>query len=341
MRQAAGLLDATTLGKIDIRGPDALEFLNRVYVNDWTSLKPGLCRYGVMLNEHGMLFDDGVTTRLGDDHFHMTTTTGGAARVLDWLEEWLQTEWTGLRVYCTSVTEQWAVAALNGPKARDILAGLTDIDLDPAAFPFMSMKSGRVAGVPARVFRISFTGELAYEINVPARYGLHLWRQLMAAGQPYGLTPYGTESMHLLRAEKGFIITGQETDGTVSPLDLGMARMVKKTDFIGRRSLARSDTTRTDRKQLVGLLTVDPALVLPEGTHLMAGRTPPPATALGHVTSAYASPTLGRSIALALVADGFRRSGETLYAALPDGGMTAVTVTGPVFYDKEGTRARG
>jgi len=342
-RASIGMLDATTLGKIDIQGPDAADFLNIVYTNAWTKLGVGRCRYGLMLNEHGMIFDDGVTTRLGDNHFHMTTTTGGAPRVLTWLEEWLQTEWPQMKVYCTSVTEQWAVATITGPNSRVLLAELTDIELDPESFPFMAVKEGQVAGAPARVYRISFTGDLSYEVNVPARYGLGLWEELMAHGQKYDICPYGTETMHVLRAEKGFIIVGQDTDGTVTPYDLGMDWIVsqKKPDFLGKRSLSRPDTAREGRKQLVGLLTEDQALVLPEGAQIV--ETPaakPPMRMLGHVTSAYDSPNVGRSIALALLFDGRNRIGQALHVPLMDGRVAKVTVTEPVFFDKEGERAR-
>jgi sarcosine oxidase subunit alpha len=342
-RTCVGILDASTLGKIDIQGPDAAEFLNRIYTNAWTKLEVGRSRYGFMCKDDGMVFDDGVTTRLAADHFHMTTTTGGAARVLAWLEEWSQTEWPELRVYMTSVTEQWAVAAICGPHARDLLAELAaDIDLDPRTFPFMAMREGRVAGIPARIFRISFTGEISYEINVPRRWGLTLWRALMAAGADKGVTPYGTEAMHVLRAEKGFVIVGQETDGTVTPIDLGMAGLVSKTkDFIGKRSLARSDSMRADRKQMVGLLTDDPRIVLPEGGQIVADLKPePPMAMIGHVTSSYHSPNLGRSIALALVKGGRDRMGQTLHVPLADRTIR-VTVVEPRFYDPEGKRQNG
>ncbi|MCP4327616.1 MAG: sarcosine oxidase subunit alpha family protein [Alphaproteobacteria bacterium] len=343
-RESVGILDAGTLGKIDIQGPDAADFLNMVYTNAWTKLGVNRCRYGLMLNEHGMVFDDGVTTRLGDNHFHMTTTTGGAARVLSWLEEWLQTEWPEMRVYCTSVTEQWAVATISGPNSRALLAELTDLDLVAEAFPFMAVQDGTVAGVPARIYRISFTGDLSYEINVPARYGLGLWQALMAGGQKYGICPYGTETMHVLRAEKGFIIVGQDSDGTVTPYDLGMDWIVSKTkpDFFGKRSLSRPDTAREGRKQLVGLLTENPDFVLPEGAHLVDEVLPqPPMKTIGHVTSSYDTPNVGRSIALALVENGRARMGETLHAPLLGGRVEAVTVADPVFFDKEGERARG
>ena len=342
-RRAAGLLDATTLGKIDLQGPDAAELLNRVYTNGWSKLAVGRARYGLMLGEDGMVMDDGVTTRLGEHHYHMTTTTGGAARVLAWLEEWLQTEWPELRVHLSSVTEQWAVMSLSGPQARAIVEPLCEgVDFD--SFPHMSLAEGRVAGVPARLFRVSFTGEASYEINVPASWGRHVWEAVMTAGAPHGLTPYGTEAMHVLRAEKGFIIVGQETDGTVTPMDLGMDRLVnlKKGDFIGRRSLFRADTRRDDRKQLVGLMTRDPDLVLEEGVHMVATEKlpEPPVAMLGHVTSSYRSPNLGRSIALGLIAGGRARMGETVYAALPDG-THPVQIVEPVFVDPAGERLRG
>jgi sarcosine oxidase subunit alpha len=318
-RTACAVLDASTLGKIDVRGPDAREFLNRVYTNAWLKLAPGRCRYGLMCNEDGMVFDDGVTACLADDHFHMTTTTGGAAGVLAWLEEYLQTEWPELKVYLTSVTEQWAVASLCGPASPKLAAELfDDIDADPEIFPFMSHTTGHIEGVPVRVFRISFTGEVTYEINVPARYGLWLWRLILERGAKYGITPYGTEGMHLLRAEKGFIIAGQDTDGTVTPLDLGMRWAVKNSaDFIGRRSLFRSDTARPDRRQLVGLLTVDPAVVLAEGAQVIAeaAEQRPRTRMIGHVTSSYFSPNLERSIALALIEGGQSREGETVHVA--------------------------
>jgi sarcosine oxidase subunit alpha len=328
------MLDASTLGKIDVQGPDAATFLNRIYVNNMARLGVGSCRYGLMLNENGMVFDDGVATRLAEDHFHVTTTTGGAARVVDWLEEWLQTEWTDLAVFCTEVTEQWAVISLSGRGSRAMLSPLTDIDLADAAFPAMTMRTGTVGGAPARVFRIGFTGALSYEINVPARVGPALWARFHAAGA----VPYGTEAMHVLRAEMGFIIVGQETDGTVTPDDVGLGRMVAraKGDFVGRRSLARSDTARAGRKQLVGLLTENPRTVLAEGAPVTAQPVRrPPAAMLGHVTSSYWSPTLGRSIAMGLVADGRARIGETLTVPGIDGSNARVRVTEPSFVAKE------
>lgn len=344
VRNHVGVLDASTLGKIDIQGPDAAEFLNRIYTNAWMKLGVGRVRYGLMCHEDGMIFDDGTTSRLGDNHFLMTTTTGNAAIVLDWLEEYLQTEWPELKVYCTSVTEQWATVSIAGPAARAVLHELApDMALENEDFPFMSFKEGEVADIPARVFRISFTGELSYEINVPWCYGAALWDAVMTAGAPHGITPYGTESMHILRAEKGFIIVGQETDGTTTPQDLGMDWIVskKKKDFIGKRSYDRADTMRSDRKQLVGLLTEELHEVLPEGAQLVFDRNAPkPMPMVGHVTSSYYSAALGRSIALALVKGGRNMHGTNVYAPLIGKTVTAKIVD-PVFYDKDGSRLNG
>ena len=335
-RRSVGVLDASTLGKIDIQGPDAAEFLNLIYSNNWTNLQPGRCRYGFMLGEDGMVMDDGVTTCLAPGHYLMTTTTGGAAAVMAWMERWLQTEWPHLKVYLTSVTDHWSVMSVAGPRARDVLqhAGC-EIDLSRDAFPFMSMREGRVGGIPARISRISFSGELAFEISVQANFGLALWQSVMAAGRDFDITPYGTEAMHVLRAEKGYVIVGQDTDGSVTPIDLGMASMVSKTkDFIGKRSLARSDTARENRKQFVGLRTQNFEFVLPEGAQLV--NTPSkerPVPMVGHVTSSYFSACLGHSIALALVKGGASRKGATIHAQLMDGTAVPVTITDPVFYD--------
>ncbi|SMF17944.1 sarcosine oxidase subunit alpha [Tistlia consotensis] len=341
-RETVGIMDATTLGKIEIVGPDAAELLNRVYTNAWSKLEVGRCRYGLMLKEDGMVMDDGVTSRLAEDRFLMTTTTGNAAPVLAHLEEWLQTEWPDLEVFLTSVTEQFATMTLSGPNARKLLAELCDLDLSTEAFPHMSWQEGSVAGVPARIFRISFTGELSYEINVPAGHGLSVWQALYRHGEKYGITPYGTEAMHVLRAEKGFIIVGQETDGSVTPLDLGMDWIVsKKKDFIGRRSLSRSDMADSGRKQLVGLLTQDPKVVLPEGGALVeAMRDATPVPMIGHVTSSYWSPNCERSIALALVKGGRARLGKTVLCPLEGGKTVPCTVVEPLFFDKEGDRLR-
>ena len=342
VRGACGLFDASTLGKIEVVGPDAAEFMNRMYVNAWTRLEPGRCRYGVLLREDGFVLDDGVVGRLAADRFHVTTTTGGAARVLVMMEDYLQTEWPDLEVWLTSVTEQWGVIAVQGPLARRILAPLVEgVDISPEAFPHMSIAVGSICGAPMRLMRVSFTGELGYEVNVPAGHAPSVWDAIWAAGRALGMAPYGTETMHVLRAEKGFIIVGQETDGTATPDDVGLGWAIGKgkRDFVGKRSIAREAMHRPDRKQLVGVLTANPKLVLEEGMQIVeqAGGKPP-LTMIGHVTSSYASPTLGRSIALAMVSGGRGRLGQTLYAARP-GGDAPVSVVSPVFYDPRGERA--
>jgi sarcosine oxidase, subunit alpha len=342
VRERAGIFDASTLGKIEVVGPDAAEFMNRIYVNAWSKMKPGACRYGLMLKEDGFIMDDGVVARLAADRFHVTTTTGGAARVLAHMEDYLQTEWPDLRVFLTSITEQYAVIAVQGPKAREVIAPLiSGVDLSNAAFPHMTVRTGFISGVPARLFRVSFTGEIGYEINVPADHGRAVWEAVCEAGQRHGITPYGTETMHVLRAERGYIIVGQETDGTVTPDDIGLGGMIAKAkpDFIGKRSLARPDIVAAGRKQLVGLVTEDPHFVLEEGAQIVDDcRQPMPMKSLGHVTSSYWSATCGHSIALALVAGGRDRIGSTLHVTTPDS-FAEAKVTAPVFFDETGARA--
>ncbi|MDR7300426.1 2Fe-2S iron-sulfur cluster-binding protein [Haloactinomyces albus] len=344
-RTGVAMQDVSTLGRIEVVGPDAPEFLDRVYTSGFAKLPVGKARYGMMCTADGMVLDDGVSMRLAEDRYLMSTTTGGAAGVLDWLEEWLQTEWPHLVVYCTSVTEQWAAVAVVGPDSRTVVGRLApDLDVSAEAFGFMEFRETTLHnGIPARISRISFSGELAFEVNVPAWSGLAAWEAIAEAGADLGITPYGTEAMHVLRAEKGFVIVGQDTDGTVTPLDLGMDRVVsRRKDFIGKRSFARPDTARTDRKQLVGLLPVDPEKLLPEGAHLVAPDAPrqPPVPMLGHVTSSYRSPALGRTFALALITEGTHRLGEVLHA--PVGGTDIpVEVTTPIFYDEEGVRRDG
>jgi sarcosine oxidase subunit alpha len=336
-RGGVAMMDASTLGKIDVQGPDALELLNRLYTNAYDSLAVGMCRYGVMCRADGMVFDDGVVMRVGEQRYVCTTTTGNAAPVLAWMEEWLQTEWPVLRVWLTSVTEQWTTVAVVGPDARVLLGRVTAIPLDVESFPFMAIREGDVAGIPARVCRISFSGELAFEVNVDGRRGLELWEALYAAGPP---TVYGTEAMHVLRAEKGYPIIGQDTDGTVTPQDLGMDWIVSKTkaDFMGRRSFARADTSREDRKHLVGLLPVEPDARLPEGAQLVA--EPGSRSMVGHVTSSYRSAALGRTFALALVKGGHGRMGEIVHAPLASPPIAAEIVPSCV-YDPEGARRDG
>ncbi len=343
VRTSVGAMDASTLGKIEVVGPDAPAFLDRMYTNRMSNLPVGSIRYGLMLGLDGMVADDGVAMRLAEDRYLVTTTTGGAAMVLDRFEEWLQTEWPHLRVFCTSVTEQWAVVAVNGPKAREVVAAVgTDVDLAREAFPHMTFRDGRIAGVPGRIARVSFSGELAFELHVAAWHGLHVWERVTQAGEALGLVPYGTEAMHVLRAEKGYVIVGQDTDGTVTPHDLGMDWIVNpsKGDFVGRRSLRRADLRRPDRKQLVGLLPLDPSERLPEGAQLVledTGRVP--MRMVGHVTSSYRSAALGRTFALAMLERGRERHGRTVFAPLPEGTIAA-TVTSPVFWDPEGVRLR-
>jgi sarcosine oxidase subunit alpha len=341
VRTSAGVLDASTLGKIDIKGPDAHRFLNRVYTNPFLKLPVGRCRYGLMLDENGMVIDDGVTARLGEHHFLMFTTSGGAARIMSWLELWLQTEWPDLELFLTSVTDHWATVSLCGPNARKIVQKLcSDLDLSNESFPFMSVRHGTVAGVAARIFRISFTGELTYEINVNANASRHLWEAVMEAGEEFQITPFGTEAMHVLRAEKGYVIVGQDTDGSVTPIDLGMARLVAgNKDFLGKRSLTRSYISQPDRKQFVGLLSEDPQTVLPEGGQIVDDpRAPLPRPMLGHVTSSYYSANMERSIALGLVKGGHGRKGDTVYVQDFEGGTMAALISDSVFYDPEGTR---
>ncbi|MDQ6883852.1 MAG: 2Fe-2S iron-sulfur cluster-binding protein [Candidatus Dormibacteraeota bacterium] len=340
VREAVGVMDVSTLGKIDLQGPDALKFLNRLYTNAFDTLPIGMCRYGLLCKADGMVFDDGVVIHLGPDHYLATTTSGGAAAVLDWFEEWLQTEWTDLRVRCTSVTEHWAGVAVAGPNARAVVSALFPrVELDTASFPFLAVRDSELNGFPVRLHRITFSGELAYELWTPSWYGLALWESVIEAGEPFGIAPYGTEAMHVLRAEKGYIIVGQETDGTVTPQDLGMSWIVsKKKEFIGKRSHRRADTARPDRRHLVGLFPVDENELLPEGTQLsVESRTDPPVPMIGYVTSSYRSATLGRTFALALVERGRERMGETVFAPLPDR-LIAATVTEPIFWDKENRR---
>jgi len=339
-RDSAGILDASTLGKIDIQGSDASEFLNRVYTNAWSKLAIGKCRYGLMLNEDGMVYDDGVTTRLGENHFLMTTTTGGAANVLSKLEDYLQTEWPELDVFLTSVTDQYSTASICGPNSKKILMKLfPNVNFNDDDFPHMSFKNSTINNINCRIMRISFTGELSYEINIEAKYGKSLWEKCIDVGKDFNITPYGTETMHLLRAEKGFIIVGQDTDGTMTPIDLQMDWIVskKKYDFIGKRSLYRSDTIREDRKQLVGLLTDDPNEVLEEGAQIVSDMNKKPIEMIGHVTSSYFSPNLNKSIALAVVKNGKKLKGQKMFVPMKNKTIN-VTITDTVFLDKENKR---
>jgi sarcosine oxidase subunit alpha len=344
VRDHCGIFDASTLGKIEVVGKDAATFMSRLYVNAWTSLAVGRCRYGILLRDDGFIYDDGVVARTAQDRFHVTTTTGGAAGVLAMMEDYRQTEWPDLEVWLTSTTEQWAVIALQGPNARRVLEPLVEgLDISAAAMPHMSVARGRICGVPMLLMRVSFTGELGFEINVPADFGLAVWQAIWDAGRAHGITPYGTEAMHVLRADKGYIIVGQDTDGTVTPDDAGLDWAVGKSkpDFVGKRALQRPALASPYRKQLVGLLTRDPQRVLEEGAQIVSGRQrAAPQPAIGHVTSSYHSARLGRSIALALLSGGRARTGEMLSVAMPEGDIP-VQVTSPVFYDPQGSRLHG
>ena len=344
VRSACGIFDASTLGKIEVVGADAAEFMNRLYINSWSGLGVGRSRYGILCREDGFIYDDGVVARTAPDRFHVTTTTGGAPRVLAMMEDYRQTEWPHLKVWLTSTTEQWAVIAVQGPNARRVLEPLVeDIDLGAAAMPHMSVGRGRICGVPMLMFRVSFTGELGFEVNVPADYGAAVWEAIYAAGQAHGMVEYGTETMHVLRAEKGYIIVGQDTDGTVTPDDAGLSWAIgkNKADFVGKRSLERASMKAAGRKQLVGLKTGDGRTVLEEGAQIAARPAQqPPMELIGHVTSSYASSVLGCPIALALIAGGRERLGQTLYVPMPAGDIE-VEVTSPVFYDPSGARLNG
>ncbi|OBF34922.1 ferredoxin [Mycobacterium sp. ACS1612] len=348
VRTSVGILDGSTLGKIDVSGRDAAELLDRIYTNLMSSLKVGAIRYGVMCGVDGMVIDDGTVMRLAEDRFLVYTTTGGAAKILDWMEEWLQTEWPHMQVSLASVTDHWATFPVVGPRSRDVIGAVFgDVDVSNEAFPFMTWRSTSLAGVPVRLGRVSFSGELAYEVNVDWWHAPAVWERLIAAGAPYGITPYGTETMHVLRAEKGYPIIGQDTDGTVTPHDLGMAWAVskKKPDFIGKRSFSRAENQNPSRKQLVGLLPVDRVSRLPEGSQIVEFcdgdvLPPPPVPMLGHVTSSYRSAELGRTFALALVKAGQSRIGETLHVPV-DGALIPVEVTGSVLVDPEGARRDG
>jgi len=344
VRNACGIFDGSTLGKIEVAGRDAVTFMNRMYVNNWSNLGIGRTRYGVLLRDDGYVYDDGVVARTAKDRFHVTTTTGGAARVLTLMEDYAQTEWPDLDVWLTSTTEQWAVIGVQGPHARQVLQTLVeDVDLTHGSFPHMSVAQGTICGIPMLLFRVSFTGELGFEINVPADYGQAIWEAVWEAGRPHGITAYGTETVHVLRAEKGYIIVGQETDGTATPDDVGLGWAIgkNKEDFVGKRSLMRPAMSATDRKQLVGLATNDARVVLEEGAQIAASAgLKPPFRPIGHVTSSYHSASLDRSIALAMVRGGRAKIGQTLYVSMADRDIP-VQVVSPVFYDAPGSRLNG
>ncbi len=347
VRTGVGIVDVSTLGKIELQGRDVAEFLNRVYSNRWDTLAVGRCRYGVMLRDDGMVFDDGTTSRLAPSHYLMTTTTVNAARVMQHLEMLLQADWPELQVFATSVTEQWAAAAVSGPRARQVLAKIVDIDVSNDAFPFLAVGACRVrtatGPVQARLFRMSYSGELAYEIHVPADRGRAMWKAALAAGAEHGIMPYGTEAMSTLRIEKGHVVVGAEVDGRTTADDLGMGKLVSAAKWcVGKPLLSRPALRARDRWQLVGLTAQDGA-PMPRGAKIVADPDrAPPNPMLGHVTSWCRSPNLDAWIALALVADGRARHGETLWAVSPlAGAKVRVRIGPPCFIDPDGERLRG
>jgi sarcosine oxidase subunit alpha len=346
VRTNVGLVDVSTLGKIELQGRDASELLNRVYINRWDTLAVGRCRYGVMLRDDGMVLDDGTTSRLGATHYLMTTTTVNAVKVMQHLYTLLQIDWPELEVFVTSVTEHWAAAALSGPRAREALAKVVDIDVSNAAFPFLAVGEcnvrAAVGPIPARLFRLSYSGELAYEIHVRADRGREMWEAVMSAGEAFGIMPYGTEAMSTLRIEKGHVVVGPEADGRTTADDLGMGGLVNAAKWcIGKPMLARPAMTAADRWQLVGLTALDGAS-MPRAAKIVADPDHPlPNPMLGHVTSWCWSPNLDAWIALALVANGRARQGETLWAVSPlANARVRVKVGPPCFIDPEGGRLR-
>lgn len=343
VRQRVGIFDNSPIGKIELRGPDAAEFLNRIYMNQVLTLPTGRVRYGLMLNENGVIIDDGVFARLGPQHFLVNTTSTGLPRIVAMMEQWLQCEWPDLRVLVDDVTTQWANFTFAGPKSRALLTLLgTDIDLAKAALPHMSVASGTVAGCRARILRVSFSGEMSFEINVPARLAASFLRAALDAGQALGVTAYGIEALMILRLEKGYLHVGSDTDGSSTPDDVGWGRVArnKVSDYVGRRSLLRAHNQGAERKQLVGLEAVVADQVLRPGAHLLPGENhQPPAQTDGWISSAAYSPKLGRHIALGVLTGGRSRIGELL-TACDEKQRYRLRVTGTVFYDPHNERLR-
>lgn len=340
-REKLGLLDASTLGKLIVKGPDAGKFLDMMYTNMMSTLPVGKCRYGLMCNENGFLTDDGVVARIDEDTWLCHTTTGGADRIHAWMEDWLQCEWWDWKIYVANVTEQYAQVAVVGPNARKVLEKIGDMDVSKEAIPFMQWADGELGGIKARVYRISFSGELSYEIAVPASQGRAFWDMLLEAGAEYGVMPYGTECLHIMRAEKGFIMIGDETDGTVIPQDLNLnwAISKKKEDFLGQRAQERSHMADPNRWKLVGLETLDGS-VLPDGAYAVAPglNANGQRNVIGRVTSTYHSPTLNKGIAMGLVLHGPNRMGDVIEFSKVDGSTIKARIVDQVFYDKDGEK---
>ena len=343
VRDNVGICDVTTLGKIDIKGPDAAEFLNRIYTNAWLKLPVGKARYGLMLREDGMIMDDGTTTRISENHYHMTTTTAQAANVLSHLEYYLQIIWPELNVNVVSTTEQWAGAALAGPKSRDMLAKLfPNLDVSNEGLPFMGYVEGDLFGVKARVFRISFSGELAYEVNVESNYGLFMWEKMMEIGKEFNNQPYGTEALSTLRIEMGHV-AGPELDGRTIPQDVALNSMVsQKKDFIGKNSLGKEAFTLENRNKIVGLVPTDRKSSIPEGSHLVADeKAKLPNPKLGHVSSSCWSVENNNPFSLAIVHDGKNMIGKKLFAVSPlKNTSIEVEIISSHYVDPEGKRVR-
>ena len=340
-RSSLGILDASTLGKLLVTGPDAGKFLDMLYTNMMSTLKIGKCRYGLMCSENGFLIDDGVVARIDEQTWLCHTTTGGADSIHAHMEEWLQTEWWDWKVYVTNVTEQYAQIGVVGPNARKLLEKIGGVDVSREALGFMEWKDGNLGKYDARIFRISFSGELSYEIAVPAKQGLAFWGELIEAGKEFQVMPYGTEALHVMRAEKGFIMIGDETDGTVIPQDLNLdwAISKKKDDYLGKRAQERSFMVNPSRWKLVGLETLDGS-VLPDGAYAIADGVNPNGqkSTQGRITSSYFSPTLKRGIAMGLVMNGPDRSGEIIEFPKIDGTVIRAKITSPVFYDPDGEK---
>ncbi|MCC7275865.1 MAG: sarcosine oxidase subunit alpha family protein [Alphaproteobacteria bacterium] len=340
VRRAVGICDVSTLGKIDVQGKDAGVFLDRLYMNTFSTLAIGKARYGIMLREDGMVFDDGTTTRLAEDHFFVTTTTANAARVMEHMDLYAQTVWPDLDVQYCSVTDQWASMSIAGPKARSTVArAVAGLDLSNEGLPFMGVADATVAGCPVRVFRISFSGELAYEIATPAGYALAVWEAVLAAGRADGIVPYGVEALGLLRIEKGHV-AGSELNGHTTARDLGLDRMAKKRgDFVGRVLAERPGLVDPGRPTFVGIRSVDPKRQVRQGAHLVE---PGSFKSLGWVSSVTRSVELGDAwIGLALLTDGKARIGSRLVAAFPlKDEAVEVEIVSPHFIDPENARVR-
>ncbi|HCZ01609.1 MAG: sarcosine oxidase subunit alpha [Rhodobacterales bacterium RIFCSPHIGHO2_02_FULL_62_130] len=340
-RTNLGLLDASTLGKIIVKGPDAGKFLDMLYTGVMSNLPVGKCRYGLMCNEQGFLSDDGVVARIDEETWLCHTTSGGADRIHAWMEDWLQCEWWDWKVYTANITEQLAQVAVVGPNARKLLEKLGGMDVSKETLPFMQWADGTLGGFPVRVYRISFSGELSYEIAVPASLGAAFWEALHKAGAEFGTMPYGTEALHIMRAEKGFIMIGDETDGTVIPqdLNLGWAISKKKADFLGKRGQERNYLASPDRWKLAGFETLDGSVV-PDGSYIVAAghNANGQGNTQGRVTSTYYSPTLKRGIAMGLIHGGLNRIGDVVEFNTVSGGTVKAKVVDPVFYDKDGAK---